>query len=200
MRFAVLVSALTASPTRPHPARARASPPRTSCSAAAGPCRRPRCHPPGLTRRQQGWAPVAERRRWSPPVEDRSAWRTALSRVDAYRRAAVRPSGRAVPFRRPCGQGSPGLPADAQDPRLGSASAPRPAGRGRGRLGRRGVIAVTVLLSVVAHGPSADPLAVRYGWAVAVQSEGSGEGAADLPVRGLPGRRRHHHRHRRGTA
>jgi NhaP-type Na+/H+ or K+/H+ antiporter len=50
------------------------------------------------------------------------------------------------------------------------------------------VIAVTVLLSVLAHGFSAAPLASRYGRAV---SEGEPDtDGLDLPVRGLPGARR----------
>ncbi len=47
-------------------------------------------------------------------------------------------------------------------------------------------IAVTVLLSVVAHGASAAPLAARYGASAAREAEPD---APDVPVRGLPGRR-----------
>src|SRR6478672_496186 len=50
------------------------------------------------------------------------------------------------------------------------------------------VIAVTVALSVIAHGASAGPLAARYGRAAAAQGVEPGGHAADLPVRGLPGR------------
>jgi len=49
------------------------------------------------------------------------------------------------------------------------------------------VIAVTVFLSVLAHGFSAAPLAAWYGRAV---GSGAGDGETpDLPVRGLPGSR-----------
>jgi NhaP-type Na+/H+ or K+/H+ antiporter len=48
------------------------------------------------------------------------------------------------------------------------------------------VIGTTVLLSVVAHGLSASPLAARYGAAAARRAPDSGEPGADLPVRGLP--------------
>ena len=51
-------------------------------------------------------------------------------------------------------------------------------------------IAVTVLLSVVAHGASAAPLAARYGASVAREAEPGVPDAPDVPVRGLPGRRR----------
>jgi len=50
-------------------------------------------------------------------------------------------------------------------------------------------IAVTVLLSVVAHGASAAPLAARYGASVAREAEPDVPDARDVPVRGLPGRR-----------
>jgi sodium/hydrogen antiporter len=50
-------------------------------------------------------------------------------------------------------------------------------------------IAVTVLLSVVAHGASAAPLAARYGASVAREAEPGVPDAPDVPVRGLPGRR-----------
>ena len=48
------------------------------------------------------------------------------------------------------------------------------------------VIAVTVFLSVLAHGLSAAPLAARYGAAVAAGEPKTGTSAPDLPVRGLP--------------
>ena len=50
-------------------------------------------------------------------------------------------------------------------------------------------IAVTVLLSVVAHGASAAPLAARYGASRAGEAEPEVPDAPDVPVRGLPGRR-----------
>jgi sodium/hydrogen antiporter len=50
-------------------------------------------------------------------------------------------------------------------------------------------IAVTVLLSVVAHGASAAPLAARYGASVAHETQPDVPDAPDVPVRGLPGRR-----------
>jgi NhaP-type Na+/H+ or K+/H+ antiporter len=50
-------------------------------------------------------------------------------------------------------------------------------------------IAVTVLLSVVAHGASAAPLAARYGASVAREAEPEVPDAPEVPVRGLPGRR-----------
>jgi NhaP-type Na+/H+ or K+/H+ antiporter len=49
-------------------------------------------------------------------------------------------------------------------------------------------IAVTVLLSVVAHGATAAPLAARYGRAERVDAAVDGS-APDVPVRGLPRRR-----------
>ena len=49
-------------------------------------------------------------------------------------------------------------------------------------------IAVTGLLSVVAHGVSAAPLAARYGHAGGEEDEPDGP-APDVPVRGLPRRR-----------
>ena len=52
------------------------------------------------------------------------------------------------------------------------------------------VIAVTVLLSVLAHGFSAAPLATRYGRSAATRGPESGGPMPELPVRGLP-RRRH---------
>ena len=52
------------------------------------------------------------------------------------------------------------------------------------------VIAVTVLLSVLAHGLSAAPLAARYGRSAAAHGPEPGGPVSDLPVRGLP--RRHH--------
>jgi sodium/hydrogen antiporter len=52
------------------------------------------------------------------------------------------------------------------------------------------VIAVTVLLSVLAHGISASPLAARYGRTSAAHAPGPGGPLPDLAVRGLP-RRRH---------
>jgi NhaP-type Na+/H+ or K+/H+ antiporter len=48
------------------------------------------------------------------------------------------------------------------------------------------VIAVTVFLSVLAHGLSAAPLAARYGAAAAARGPEPGGPVADLPVRGLP--------------
>jgi NhaP-type Na+/H+ or K+/H+ antiporter len=48
------------------------------------------------------------------------------------------------------------------------------------------VIGLTVLLSVVAHGLSANPLANRYGSSAAARALDSGEPVADLPLRGLP--------------
>lgn len=50
------------------------------------------------------------------------------------------------------------------------------------------VIALTVLMSVVAHGLSAGPLAARYGKAETARGPESGGPVADLPVRGLPRR------------
>jgi sodium/hydrogen antiporter len=52
------------------------------------------------------------------------------------------------------------------------------------------VIGLTVLLSVLAHGFSAAPLAARYGRAAAARGPEPGGPVADLPVRGLPGGRR----------
>lgn len=51
------------------------------------------------------------------------------------------------------------------------------------------VIGLTVLLSVLAHGLSAGPLAARYGKAVAAHGPEPGGPVRDMPVRGLP--RRH---------
>ena len=48
------------------------------------------------------------------------------------------------------------------------------------------VIGMTVLLSVVAHGLSASPLAARYGSSAAARAMDSRGPVADLPVRGLP--------------
>ena len=48
------------------------------------------------------------------------------------------------------------------------------------------VIGMTVLLSVVAHGLSASPLAARYGRSAAARAMDSRGAVADLPVRGLP--------------
>ncbi len=50
------------------------------------------------------------------------------------------------------------------------------------------VIGVTVLLSVVAHGVTAGPLAQRYGRTAAARAPEPGPPLADLPVRGLPRR------------
>jgi sodium/hydrogen antiporter len=50
------------------------------------------------------------------------------------------------------------------------------------------VIAMTVVLSVLAHGLSAAPLAARYGAAAAARGPASGGPDGDLPVRGLPRR------------
>jgi sodium/hydrogen antiporter len=47
------------------------------------------------------------------------------------------------------------------------------------------VIGVTVLLSVLAHGLSAAPLAARYGRSAAAHGSEPGGGVPDLPVRGL---------------
>jgi NhaP-type Na+/H+ or K+/H+ antiporter len=48
------------------------------------------------------------------------------------------------------------------------------------------VVGMTVLLSVVAHGLSAAPLAARYGKAAAARGPEPGGPDADLPLRGLP--------------
>lgn len=48
------------------------------------------------------------------------------------------------------------------------------------------VIAATVLLSVLAHGLTAAPLAARYGKAAAARGAGPVEAVEDVPVRGLP--------------
>ena len=48
------------------------------------------------------------------------------------------------------------------------------------------IVTVTVLVSVLAHGVSAAPLAARYGASGAREAEPD---APDVPVRGLPGRR-----------
>jgi NhaP-type Na+/H+ or K+/H+ antiporter len=52
------------------------------------------------------------------------------------------------------------------------------------------VIAVTVFLSVLAHGLTAGPLAARYGRRQRATSSGApqNDSTADLPVRGLPRR------------
>ena len=50
------------------------------------------------------------------------------------------------------------------------------------------VIAVTVLLSVLAHGATAGPLATRYGAAARASGPEPGAPVHDLPVRGLPRR------------
>jgi sodium/hydrogen antiporter len=50
-------------------------------------------------------------------------------------------------------------------------------------------IAVTVLLSVFAHGVTAGPLAARYGRASGTREAEPDEPVADVPVRGLPRRR-----------
>ncbi len=60
------------------------------------------------------------------------------------------------------------------------------------------VIAVTVFLSVLAHGVSAAPLAARYGHAAAARGPEPGGAVADVPVRGLP--RARDARHDRGAA
>jgi NhaP-type Na+/H+ or K+/H+ antiporter len=52
------------------------------------------------------------------------------------------------------------------------------------------VIAMTVLLSVIAHGVSAGPLAARYGAAESARRPEPGPSVPDIPVRGLPRRRR----------
>jgi sodium/hydrogen antiporter len=49
-------------------------------------------------------------------------------------------------------------------------------------------IAVTVLLSVLAHGASATPMAARYGKAVGAREPEPGDPVPDIPVRGLPRR------------
>ncbi|HEU4425392.1 MAG TPA: cation:proton antiporter [Pilimelia sp.] len=54
------------------------------------------------------------------------------------------------------------------------------------------VIAVTVFLSVLVHGASAQPLATRYGRAMASQGPQPGGPVPEVPVRGLPGARAHH--------
>jgi NhaP-type Na+/H+ or K+/H+ antiporter len=51
------------------------------------------------------------------------------------------------------------------------------------------VIALTVFLSVVAHGISAAPLAARFGRIATARGPGPGGPVPDLPVRGLPRRR-----------
>jgi NhaP-type Na+/H+ or K+/H+ antiporter len=48
------------------------------------------------------------------------------------------------------------------------------------------VIAVTVLLSVLAHGVSAAPLAERYGKAARARGPEPGGPVPDMPIRGLP--------------
>ncbi len=50
------------------------------------------------------------------------------------------------------------------------------------------VIGLTVLLSVLAHGLTAAPLATRYGHAATTKTPEPREPVADLPVRGLPRR------------
>ena len=50
-------------------------------------------------------------------------------------------------------------------------------------------IAITVFLSVLAHGLSAAPLAARYGRAVGAHEPEPDDSVPDLPVRGLPRRR-----------
>jgi NhaP-type Na+/H+ or K+/H+ antiporter len=52
------------------------------------------------------------------------------------------------------------------------------------------IIAATVVLSVVAHGASAAPLAARYGKAAAARGPEPGGVVADIAVRGLPRRAR----------
>ena len=59
------------------------------------------------------------------------------------------------------------------------------------------VIAVTVLLSVLAHGASAAPLAARYGRAAAARGQEPDGPVRDLPVRGLPRAPDVHRRSRR---
>ena len=59
------------------------------------------------------------------------------------------------------------------------------------------VIAVTVLLSVLAHGVSAAPLSARYGRSAAAHGPEPGGGVPDLPVRGLPRFRNGHRPGRR---
>ena len=51
------------------------------------------------------------------------------------------------------------------------------------------MIAVTVLLSVIAHGVTAAPLAARYGRAAAPSRPGDKEVHPEIPLRGLPRRR-----------
>ncbi|HSJ22534.1 MAG TPA: cation:proton antiporter, partial [Nocardioidaceae bacterium] len=48
------------------------------------------------------------------------------------------------------------------------------------------VIAATVLLSVLAHGLTAAPVAAKYGQVAAARGAGAGDHVEDLPVRGLP--------------
>jgi sodium/hydrogen antiporter len=50
-------------------------------------------------------------------------------------------------------------------------------------------IAMTVFLSVLAHGASAAPLAARYGRSVGARETDADSPIADVPVRGLPRRR-----------
>jgi sodium/hydrogen antiporter len=59
---------------------------------------------------------------------------------------------------------------------------------GTGAEGAVSVIAVTIFLSVLAHGVSAGPLAARYGEAAASRGPEPGGQVADRPVRGLPRR------------
>jgi NhaP-type Na+/H+ or K+/H+ antiporter len=47
-------------------------------------------------------------------------------------------------------------------------------------------IAVTVLLSVLAHGTSAAPLAARFGRAAGARAAGPDGAVPEVPVRGLP--------------
>jgi NhaP-type Na+/H+ or K+/H+ antiporter len=50
------------------------------------------------------------------------------------------------------------------------------------------IIALTVLLSVLAHGASAAPLATRYGEAATARGPEPGGSVPDVPIRGLPRR------------
>jgi sodium/hydrogen antiporter len=78
--------------------------------------------------------------------------------------------------------------------RLTRLRSPRSRGTRRRRRQAVAVIALTVLLSVVAHGLTAAPLAARYGKAATARVPAPGTPATDptavtIPIRGLPCRR-----------
>jgi NhaP-type Na+/H+ or K+/H+ antiporter len=50
------------------------------------------------------------------------------------------------------------------------------------------IIALTVFLSVIAHGASAAPLASRYGAAASTRGPEPSGSVPDVPIRGLPRR------------